>query len=271
VARVEHRDAIGKRQGLLAIVRDVHGGNADALLQGAQLVPQLDADLVVEVRHRLVEQQQLRIDGERAPERDALPLAAGKLRHRPAGEALHLQKGEQLVDAARDRVLPDAPHAQPVADVPRDAHVRPQRIGLEHHRGAALLGRQRRDVAARHADASGLRRHESGDRTQQRRLAATGAAEQRDELAPVDVERHVGKYARAAVGDGHVVDGEVGFGVQGWDIRDQGIRDQRSGAGGQCAPATRRALCRGARRMAMLRCSSEAGVGGTDWLALTRQ
>ena len=44
-ARVEHGDAIGERQRLLAVVRDVHGRDADALLQGPQLVPQLDATL----------------------------------------------------------------------------------------------------------------------------------------------------------------------------------------------------------------------------------
>ena len=53
-----------------------------------------------------------------------------------------------------------------------------------------------RDVAAVDADAPGLRRHEAGDRAQQRGLAAAGAAEQRDELAARDVEGDVGR-ARA--------------------------------------------------------------------------
>ena len=81
---VDHRDPVGERQRLLAVVRDVDRGDADAPLQRAQLVAQLEAHLVVEVRHRLVEQQQMRIDRQRAAERDALALAAGQLRHRAA-------------------------------------------------------------------------------------------------------------------------------------------------------------------------------------------
>ena len=79
---VDHRDTVGERQRLLAIVRDVHRGDADAPLQRAELVAQLEAHLVIEIGHRLVEQQQMRIDGQRAAERDTLALAAGKLRHR---------------------------------------------------------------------------------------------------------------------------------------------------------------------------------------------
>ena len=46
-----------KRQRFLPVVRDVDRRDADSLLQRAQLVAQLEAHLVVEVRHRLVEQQ----------------------------------------------------------------------------------------------------------------------------------------------------------------------------------------------------------------------
>ena len=48
-------------------------------LQREQLVAHLHAQLRVEVRQRLVEQQHLRLDREGARERDALLLAAGEL------------------------------------------------------------------------------------------------------------------------------------------------------------------------------------------------
>ena len=38
-AGIDHSDAVGQRQCLFAVVRDVHRGDADALLQRAQLVP----------------------------------------------------------------------------------------------------------------------------------------------------------------------------------------------------------------------------------------
>jgi hypothetical protein len=43
--RVDDGDAIGERERLLAIVRHVHRGDADPLLQRAQLVPQLEPHL----------------------------------------------------------------------------------------------------------------------------------------------------------------------------------------------------------------------------------
>src|SRR5437762_9710875 len=73
---VDDGDAIRKRQRFLAVVRDVDGGDADSSLERAQLVTKLDAHFVVEVRHRLVEEQELRIDGERATERNTLSLSA---------------------------------------------------------------------------------------------------------------------------------------------------------------------------------------------------
>ena len=138
----------------------------------AQLVPKLEAHLVVEIRHRLVEEQQMRVDRERASERDALALAAGELRHRALGEAFELQELQHLRDALVDRVALPAAHAQAVADVARDGHVRPQRIGLEHHRGRALLRRQVGDVLARDLDAALVGHHEARDRAQERGLAA---------------------------------------------------------------------------------------------------
>ena len=55
-----------------------------------------------------------------------------------------------------------------------------------------------------------VRDHEAGDRAQQRRLAAAGAAEQRDHLAALDVEAHAVEHARAAVRNGQRLDRKIG-------------------------------------------------------------
>jgi hypothetical protein len=104
-------------------------------------VAQLDAHLVVEIGHRLVEQQQRRVDRQRTAERDALPLSARQLRDGARAEALHLQQRQHFVDAAGDLVLAGTAHLEPVADVAGNGHVRPERVRLEHHRRAALFGR----------------------------------------------------------------------------------------------------------------------------------
>jgi hypothetical protein len=58
-ARAHHRDPVGDRQRLLLVVRHVDGGDAELLLQLADLAAHLDAQLGVEVGERLVEQQHL--------------------------------------------------------------------------------------------------------------------------------------------------------------------------------------------------------------------
>jgi hypothetical protein len=65
-----------------------------------QLVPQLEPDLVVEVRHRLVEQPERWIDGQRPAERHALPLAAGELRDGPRAVAFELQQLQHFLRRA---------------------------------------------------------------------------------------------------------------------------------------------------------------------------
>ena len=85
-AVVDHHDLVGDLEGLLLVVGDEDGGHVHLVVQPAQPVAQLLADLGVERAERLVEQQHRRLDRERAGQRHPLPLAAGELR-RAAGAA----------------------------------------------------------------------------------------------------------------------------------------------------------------------------------------
>jgi hypothetical protein len=60
-------------------VRHVDGGDREALLEVADLLAHLHAQAGVEVRQRLVEEQQAGLDDDGARERDPLLLAAGEL------------------------------------------------------------------------------------------------------------------------------------------------------------------------------------------------
>ena len=98
---VEHDHAVGDLQRLLLIVGHEHGGDMDLVVQLAQPAPQLLADLGVERAERLVEQQDARLDGERARQRDALALAAGQLRRIAVAERAELDQIEQASRRAR--------------------------------------------------------------------------------------------------------------------------------------------------------------------------
>ena len=62
---------------------DVNEGDAELALHVAQLLAHLDAQELVERRKRFVEQQHARLGDRGARQRDALLLAAGKLRRQP--------------------------------------------------------------------------------------------------------------------------------------------------------------------------------------------
>ncbi len=76
---VHDDDAVRHRHRLHLVVRHVDSGGLEPLVQRLDLGAHRDAQLRVEVRQRLVEQEHLRVAHDRAAHGDALPLAAGQL------------------------------------------------------------------------------------------------------------------------------------------------------------------------------------------------
>ena len=97
---VHHHDAVRDRQRFFLIVGDVDRRDAELALDGSDLLAQRDADLGVERRQRFVQQQHLRLDGERAGERHALLLAARELEGIAPAELRQLDELQHLLDAA---------------------------------------------------------------------------------------------------------------------------------------------------------------------------
>jgi hypothetical protein len=92
VAVVHHRDPGGQGHRLDLVVRDVDDRGPELLVQLLDLGPHVDAELGVEVRQRLVEEEHVRVPHERPPHRHALPLPARKLAGLAAEEMVDLQK-----------------------------------------------------------------------------------------------------------------------------------------------------------------------------------
>src|SRR5512145_323171 len=135
VAEVHVGGEVRHARRLLHVVR--HDEDGHALLEVVhQLLDRGRGDRV-ERRGRLVEQQQLRIGGERAGDAQALLLPAGEIVCRLVQAVFHLVPQGRVVQSLLDLVL-DAParalaaHAQPVGHVLE--HRLRERIGLlEHH------------------------------------------------------------------------------------------------------------------------------------------
>ncbi|KAG0926078.1 hypothetical protein G6F31_018515 [Rhizopus arrhizus] len=83
--------------------------------------------------------------------------------------------------------------------------MRKQRIRLEHHRDAALGGRQVGHVAVADAERARGRRVQAGDHAQRGRLAATRRAQQDREAACRHGEAHAVDRGGAAILFGEVI------------------------------------------------------------------
>ncbi|TPM44090.1 hypothetical protein FJ964_19430 [Mesorhizobium sp. B2-3-2] len=81
LACIHDDDAVGDGQRVLLVVGDVGHGQLQLLLEIADLFAHAPAQLGVEVRQRLVEQQDLRFQNDGAGDGDALLLAASCRRH----------------------------------------------------------------------------------------------------------------------------------------------------------------------------------------------
>ena len=131
----------------------VERGDSGLLDDAAQVVAQPQPQLRVKVAERLIEQEQLGLVDEAARERHALHLAAGERYHRTFGKFRKPDQLQHVTSFALDFDARLAAMAERIGDVLSDRHVRPDRVGLEHHPDVAQ--------ARRHLDAVERRRHQS--------------------------------------------------------------------------------------------------------------
>ena len=103
----QQQDAVGEIDRLFEIVRDQHGRGAGLHEDALQLLAHEQRHLVVERRERLVEEQDLRLDHQRAHDRDELLLAAGHL----VGIAVEVDLDAEMRDQLFDPRAAFAPSA----------------------------------------------------------------------------------------------------------------------------------------------------------------
>jgi hypothetical protein len=146
---------------------------------------------------RLVEDDDRRVGGERARDRDSLPLAARELVWEPPRRAgCQADLFEELGDArAALCARREAERRQRLGDLLADPPPRVERREriLEDHLKARELARagaarQGADVVPLEANRSRRRRDHPDGRTGQRRLPAARLADEPDDLAAVDID-----------------------------------------------------------------------------------
>jgi hypothetical protein len=203
---VHHADAVRHREGLVLVVGDEDGGDAELLLDAADRAPQFLADLGVERAEGLVEQQHLGPVGERARDCDALLLAARELGRQAIVHAFERDQLQQLLAPGQAIGTLHAPDAEREFDVVRDAHVPEQGVVLEHEADAAIARRDAGDVAPVQGHPPVVDLDQARDRAQQRALAAARGTEQHEELALLDLDRDVVDDRQRLIPLGHLVE-----------------------------------------------------------------
>src|SRR4051812_44525549 len=200
LAEVHHRDAVADVPHDAEVVGDEDDRQAELGLQLLEQVDDLRLDRDVERGDRLVGDDELRLQRDRARHADALALAAGELvreavvvlRVEPHGvhEVLHallalalvaldVVDDERLADDRADRLARVQGRVRVLED---HLHVAPQRLELR----ARLV----RDVLAAVDQLAARRLEQPRDEAGRRRLAAAGLADDAERLALDDVEAH---------------------------------------------------------------------------------
>src|SRR6476659_223000 len=187
-AVLEHRDAVAHRHGLDLVVRDVDRRDAEAALERGDLRARLDAELGVEVRQRLVHEEDLGRAHDGAAHGHTLALATRE------GLRLAVEVGREvedlgsLLDALADLALVDAGDLEREAHVVGDRPVRVERVVLERHRDVAVLGGQVRHVAVPDEDAAAVDLLEAGEHAQGGGLPTSGGTDEDEEIPIRDLD-----------------------------------------------------------------------------------
>jgi len=188
---LHHHDPVAQGHGLDLIVSDVDDGRLKPVVKALQLHPHLDAELGVQVRERLVEEEDLGVADDGAADRHALALAARELPRLPLEQLLDPQQSCRLPHPRLDLGLGELPHLEPERHVVVDGHVRVEGVVLEDHGNVAVLGGQVVHEALADVDLPRRDLLEAGDHPEGGGLPAPRRADEDHELLVPDVEVHV--------------------------------------------------------------------------------
>ena len=129
------------RHGLDLVVGDVNHRRLKPLMEPRDFGPHLDPHLGVEVRERFVEEENLRLADDRAPDCDSLPLTAGERFRLAIEQRLDPENAGGVDYPFLDFGLGKFSQLQAEGEIVVNAHVGIERVILEDHRDITVLRR----------------------------------------------------------------------------------------------------------------------------------
>ena len=188
---VHDRDMIGDAHGLVLVMGDIHEGDTDLVMDQRELQAHPLAQLEIQRRQRLVQQQHLRLEHQRPGNRGALALPAGKLARLLVGMRLHLNQRQHLLDLRIDLRLGAMADLQPEGDVLPHRHVGEKRIILKYGIDFANIRRLVGDVHSVQQNPPAVRTFKAGQHPQQRGLATAARTQNREDFTSIDCQGDV--------------------------------------------------------------------------------
>ena len=180
---IEHRDPVRKGQGLLLVVGDIDGGNAEFLLHFFQFVSQLNPELGVQVGQRLIHADDGRACDQSPGNGHPLLLAAGEL-----GDRLHQLLIRQIHLPGDVSHLPVNLRLFQLLDLQAEGNVvihrhgGKQGIALKHDADVSVLNGHVGNIPVLHHHRTGHRLNEACEGAQGGCLPAAGGAEKGEEF-----------------------------------------------------------------------------------------
>ena len=188
---VHDGDTVADRQGLALVVGDIHRGDSRSFLDGPDRSTHLDAKLRVQVGKGLVHQQHVGLDDDGPGKGDTLLLAAGHVLGLPVAKRGNLHHVEHLLHAPCLLRILDVPLFQTERHILERRHMGEHGIVLEDHADVPLVAGDVVDALPVEEEIASLDGIETGNHAQQRGLAASRRAEQREELTLLDVQAQI--------------------------------------------------------------------------------
>jgi len=179
---------VGQRHRFHLVVSDVQTGGFQSLVQLLQFKAHLHPQLGVKVRQRLVKQEHRRLAHNGAAHRHALALTTGQLARLAMEQRLQLQNPRRFFHPLANLRFAEAANFQAVSHVVVNAHVRVERVVLEHHRNTAIFRFLVGDAFVADIDIAAGGLLQARHHAQQCRFAAAGRTDHHHEFAVRHVE-----------------------------------------------------------------------------------
>ena len=135
-------NAVSHGHGFHLVVGDVDGGYAQFHLQAFDFTAHRQAQTSVQVRERLVEQEQVGLLDQRPPQSHALLLAARKLCWLAVHQVPDAHHISHPLRVLLHLLFRDLLKLERIADVLKDGHVGVEGVTLKNHADVAVLGRK---------------------------------------------------------------------------------------------------------------------------------